>query len=385
MHRITALLIGLMGMTPPAAAQSFDTQAQQAFLFDLSTDTVLLEKDADTSMPPSSMSKLMTLYVAFERLADGSLSMDRKVNASPQVWRRWRLKGSTLFLAENQEVTVEELLLGIIVQSGNDACAWLAEAVAGSEDAFVVLMNDAAQRLGMTGSNFTNVNGWPDENQYVTAKDLAILAEALVSEFPESYEMFSRRRFEFGKANSNYNNRNPILGRVNGADGLKTGHTDAAGYGLTGSAKREDRRLILVVNGLESDAARRSESARLLEWGFANFKTYKLLEEGDYVATAPVWMGEQTGVKLVTGAPIALTLSRQARKDVDFYVRYESPLQAPLEAGQRVADLIVSVPDRDDMIVPLVSQTAVGKVRGFDKIGAAFNQLIFGATPAAED
>lgn len=365
-------------------ASAFDTQAEQVYLLDLSTDTVLLEKEADTSMPPSSMSKLMTLYVALERLAEGSLTMDRKVTASPDVWRRWRLKGSTMFLGETQQVTVEELLLGIIVQSGNDACAWLAEAIAGSEDAFVVLMNDAADRLGMTGSNFMNVNGWPDDNQYVTAKDLSTLANALISEFPQYYEMFSRRRFEFGQAASNYNNRNPILGRVNGADGLKTGHTDAAGYGLTGSAKRDDRRLILVVNGLVSEAARRSESARLLEWGFANFKTYKLLKDGDYIATAPVWMGQETGVKLVTAEPVTLTLSRQVRSSLEIYVRYESPLQAPISAGAKVADLIVSVEGRDELILPLVAEKDVGKVQGFDKISAALNHLIFGATPAAD-
>ncbi|MEO0411797.1 MAG: D-alanyl-D-alanine carboxypeptidase family protein [Pseudomonadota bacterium] len=380
MFRFTIMLVLLFALTGRAAA--FDTKAEQVYMLDLSTDTVLLEKDADTAMPPSSMSKLMTLYVAFERLADGSLSMERKVTASPDVWRRWRLKGSTLFLGETQQVTVEELLLGIIVQSGNDACAWLAEAVAGSEDAFVVLMNDAAQRLGMTGSNFTNVNGWPDDNQYVTATDLAILAEALVTEFPEYYEMFSRRRFEFGKAESNYNNRNPILGRVNGADGLKTGHTEAAGYGLTGSAIREDRRLVLVVNGLQSSAARRSESARLLEWGFANFKTFDLLEDGDYVATAPVWMGEQSGVKLVTGAPVTLTLARKDRSALNMFVRYESPLKAPFAAGDVVAELIISAPDADDLIVPLVAESSVEKVRGFDKVGAAFDHLIFGATPA---
>lgn len=380
MFRFSIILVSLLALAGRAAA--FDTKAQQVYMLDLSTDTVLLEKDANTAMPPSSMSKLMTLYVAFERLSDGSLSMDRKVTASPEVWRRWRLKGSTLFLGETQQVTVEQLLLGIIVQSGNDACAWLAEAVAGSEDAFVVLMNDAAQRLGMTGSNFTNVNGWPDDNQYVTAIDLAILAEALTTDFPQYYDMFSQRRFEFGKAEANYNNRNPILGRVNGADGLKTGHTEAAGYGLTGSAIREDRRLVLVVNGLETSASRRSESARLLEWGFANFKTYALLKEGDYVATAPVWMGEQSGVKLVTDAPVTLTLARKNRSELNMFVRYESPLKAPFAAGDALAELVVSYPDSEELIIPLVAETGVEKVRGFDKVGAAFDHLIFGATPA---
>ncbi|MGD1955065.1 MAG: D-alanyl-D-alanine carboxypeptidase family protein [Sphingomonadales bacterium] len=378
----TPLIAAAFMLNFAVPTHAFDTRAAQAYLLDLSTDTVLLNKDAQSSMPPSSMSKLMTLYVAFERLSDGSLTMDQPVTASPEVWRRWRLKGSTMFLAENQEVTVEQLLLGIIVQSGNDACAWLAEAVAGSEDAFIVLMNGAAERLGMTGSNFTNVNGWPDENQYVTAQDLAMLAEALVNDFPEYYELFSKRRFEFGAAASNYNNRNPLLGRVRGADGLKTGHTDAAGYGLTGSAVRDERRLILVVNGLESDSARRSESARLLEWGFSNFKTFDLLDEGDVVATAPVWMGEASGVALAAGAPLDMTLTRKARDSVSAKIRYQSPLKAPIEAGDVVGALVVSSPDGEERQVDLVAQSSVAKVTGFSKIGAAIHHLVFGATPA---
>lgn len=368
----------------PFQTLAFDTQADKAILVDLSTDTVLLEKEADTSMPPSSMSKLMTVYVAFERLKEGSIKLDTPVTASPEVWRKWRLKGSTMFLNAGQSVSVEELLLGIIVQSGNDACAWLAEAIAGSEDAFIVLMNDAAQRIGLTGSNFTNPNGWPDPDQYMTARDLYLLAEALIEEFPEYYEMFQRRRFEFGDATSNYNNRNPILGRVRGADGLKTGHTDAAGYGLTGSAIRDERRLVVVVNGLDSEASRRSESAKLLEWGFANFKNYALLKEGDVVATAPVWMGQSTGVSLVAGEDVTVTLSRQDRSNLTGTIVYNSPLLPPIAQGDQVAELVISNEDGTTAQIPLLAQSDVAKVKGFDKVGAAFNHLIFGATPAAE-
>lgn len=378
----TAFLFALMLL--PQQAQAFDTQADKAILVDLSTDTVLLEKEADASMPPSSMSKLMTVYVAFEHLKEGSIKLDTPVTASPEVWRKWRLKGSTMFLNAGQAVSVEELLLGIIVQSGNDACAWLAEAIAGSEDAFIVLMNDAAQRIGLTGSNFTNPNGWPDPNQYMTARDLSLLAEALIEDFPEYYEMFQRRRFEFGDATSNYNNRNPILGRVRGADGLKTGHTDAAGYGLTGSAVREDRRLVVVVNGLTSEAARKSESAKLLEWGFANFKNYDLLKQGDVVATAPVWMGQSTGVSLVAGEDVTVTLSRQDRSNLSGSVVYNSPLLPPIAQGDEVGQLVLTREDGTEIKVPLIAQSDVAKVTGFDKIGAAFNHLIFGATPAEQ-
>lgn len=378
----TAFLFALLLL--PLQAQAFDTQADKAILVDLSTDTVLLEKEADASMPPSSMSKLMTVYVAFEHLKEGSIKLDTPVTASPEVWRKWRLKGSTMFLNAGQAVSVEELLLGIIVQSGNDACAWLAEAIAGSEDAFIVLMNDAGQRIGLTGSNFTNPNGWPDPDQYMTARDLYLLAEALIEDFPEYYEMFQRRRFEFGDATSNYNNRNPILGRVRGADGLKTGHTDAAGYGLTGSAVRDDRRLVVVVNGLTSEAARKSESAKLLEWGFANFKNYDLLKQGDVVATAPVWMGQSTGVSLVAGEDVTVTLSRQDRSNLSGSIIYNSPLLPPIAQGDEVGQLVLTGEDGTKIEVPLIAQSDVAKVKGFDKVGAAFNHLIFGATPAAQ-
>lgn len=381
MRLLTCLTLCLIAASPVLA---FDTQADKAILVDLSTNTVLLEKDADASMPPSSMSKLMTVYVAFERLKEGSITMDMPVSASNEVWRRWRLKGSTMFLNAGQTVTVEELLNGIIVQSGNDACAWLAEAVAGSEDAFIVLMNDAAERLGMTGSQFMNPNGWPNPEQYMTARDLYILAGALVEQFPEYYKMFERRRFEFGEATSNYNNRNPILGRVRGADGLKTGHTDDAGYGLTGSAIRGDRRLILVVNGLESDATRRSESARLLEWGFANFSNYELLQGGDLVANAPVWMGDTNAIGLEVKDDVLLTMSRQDRSNLTAVVRYKTPLLPPIAQGDQVADLVIMGADGWERVLPLVADQSVEKVKGFDKIGAAIDHLVFGATPVED-
>jgi len=382
MTRLFLSLILLFAFIAPSWAM--DTKAGKAILVDLTTETVLLEKDADGAMPPSSMSKLMTVYVAFEHLKEGSITLDTPVTASTEVWRRWRLKGSTMFLNAGQSVRVEDLLFGIIVQSGNDACAWLAEAIAGSEEAFIILMNDAAERLGMTGSNFTNPNGWPDKNQYMTARDLYILAKALIEKFPEYYDMFARRRFEFGAATSNYNNRNPILGRVRGADGLKTGHTDAAGYGLTGSAIRDDRRLVLVVNGLQSESARRSESARLLEWGFANFLTYEVLKKGDVVATAPVWMGAATGVSLTVEEDVLLTLSRQDRANLSGKISYASPLLPPIKAGQEVGTLTLSGTAGKDIVLPLFAQTDVAKVTGFDKIGAALDHLIFGATPQSE-
>lgn len=382
MQRFALIVTALITLSWPA--QAFDTKADKAILVDLSTNTVLLEKNADASMPPSSMSKLMTVYVAFEHLKDGRIAMDTPVSASPDVWRKWRLKGSTMFLNAGQSVTVEELLNGIIVQSGNDACAWLAEAIAGSEDAFIVLMNDAGERMGLTGSNFTNPNGWPDPAQYMTARDLSILAEALITEFPENYAMFARRRFEFGDATSNYNNRNPILGRVRGADGLKTGHTDAAGYGLTGSAERDDRRLVLVVNGLQSESARRSESARVLEWGFANFKNYELLQAGDVVGTAPVWMGQSSGVGLTVGSDVLLTLSRQDRSNLSGEITYNSPLLPPIKQGQEVAMLELKGADGTRTQIPLLAQANVEKVKGFDKIGAAIDHLIFGPTTAAD-
>lgn len=360
------------------AAQTIKTQAKHAIMVEGSTGAVLFEQDADTSMPPSSMSKLMTLYMAFEKLKDGNITLDDRFEMSTETWRRWRLQGSTMFIKAGQKVTVEELLMGIIVQSGNDACAVLAEGIAGSEDVFIEWMNEKAAELGMTNSNFTNVNGWPDPEHYMSARDLAILSQRLVSEFPDYYPMFKEKEFTYNEIRQR--NRNPILYSMPSADGLKTGHTEAGGYGLAASAIKDGRRLILVLNGLKSNRARARESERLLNYGFRNFSVYPLLDAGQRVDSANVWLGNKDQVSLVIEKDVILSLSRQDRRKMKAKVIYDGPIAAPIVKGQAIATLEISSQSMKTLRLPLVAGEDVDKLGGIKRLKAAFNYLLVGSS-----
>ena len=366
-------------------AQSIDTPAKYAILLDAETGTVLYEKDADLPFPPASMSKLMTTYVAFEMIKNGVFTLEDTTIVSTDVWRRWRGQGSTMFLNANDEVTIEQLLKGIIIQSGNDACVVLAEAMAGSEEAYVQWMNAKAVDLGLKNSNFVNTNGWPQEGQEMSARDLAILAQHIVNDFPELYKMYSERSYTYGidsgsGQNITQRNRNPILGRVEGGDGLKTGHTEQSGYSLTASAERDGRRLVMVVSGLESERARSREGQRLLEYGFRNFKTYHLFTKGQVIDVAEVWLGAEARVPLVVETPVTLTMSRFDRSRMTATLVYDSPIPAPIKAGQAVAHIRISIPEKDDLIVPLLAGNDVENLGGFGKISAAFAHMLFGTS-----
>lgn len=368
-----------------ALAQTIDTPAKHAILLDAETGTVLYEKDADSQFPPASMSKMMTTYVAFEMIKNGTFSLDDTTRVSSDVWRRWRGQGSTMFLNANDEVSIEQLLRGIIVQSGNDACVVLAEAMAGTEEAFVQWMNIAAADLGLKDSNFVNTNGWPQEGQVMSARDLAILAQHLVNDFPELYKIYSETSFTYGVDSNTggditQRNRNPILGRVDGGDGLKTGHTEESGYGLTASAERDGRRLILVVSGLSSERSRSREGQRLLEYGFRNFKTYHLFTTGQVVDSSPVWLGDEVQIPLVVENPVTITMSRYDRTRMSATLVYDTPIPAPIQKGQALAHVRISLPDREDIIVPLVAGNDVGRLGGMGKISAAFAHMLFGAS-----
>src|SRR5678815_5584273 len=274
---LAAVSISLLAGSAPAKAPPFDTPAKVAYMIDLSSGAVLLSKNADVRMPPASMAKMMTTNVAFELLKKGDLTLDKQCTVRPETWKRWHgpQAGSTMFLSPGEQVSVDELLKGIITLSGNDASVVLAECIAGTEEAFANVMNDNAKRLGLTNSHFGNSNGWPDEGvTYVSARDLATLARAEIENYPDLYKKYySLTEYTHGKtlgsgANITQANRNPLLGRVPGADGLKTGHTDEAGYGFTGSAEQNGRRLIMVVAGLGSFNERIEESVRLMQWGF---------------------------------------------------------------------------------------------------------------------
>ena len=371
---------GMFGVS--VQAQNMSTPARQAVLLDTSTNSILFEKDADTPFPPASMSKLMTVYLAFEAIKNGELALDDEVVVSDEAWRQWNNQGSTMFLRARDVVTVADLLRGIIVLSGNDACVVLAEHMAGSHETFVDWLNAKAVELGMDGSVFKNANGWPAEGQVMTARDLATLSYRLSVDFPDLYPMFAEREFLYKNFTSNRFNRNPLLGRFPGADGLKTGHTEESGYGLAASAEREGRRLILVVGGLNSTSERTRESQRLLQFGFRNFSHYPLFRAGETVEHAEVWLGDALTVPMVIGEDLAITMSRRQRAEMRVSVEYQNPVAAPIARGQRIGDLIVELRGREPMRLPLLAGQAVDEVGGLGKIGAAFEYLLFGSAGA---
>ncbi|MWD28772.1 D-alanyl-D-alanine carboxypeptidase [Aquicoccus sp. SCR17] len=341
-------------------AHAFDTRAEAAYVLDMTTGTVLLSKNADQPIPPASMSKLMTLYVAFEAIRDGRLTMDTRLPVSEHAMS---YGGSTMFLDTTDRVRVEDLLQGIIVLSGNDACAVIAEALSpdGTEAGFARYMTQRAERLGLKHSHFENSNGWPAEGHVMSAHDLALLAKHIIQDFPQFYEMFSETHYEFdGRAPQNSSNRNPLLGLGIGADGLKTGHTQEAGYGLVGSAKQGDRRIVFVISGLESARARAEESEQIIHWAFRQFSQSTVAKAGQVVAEADVWMGDAGKVGLMPAKDLTLLLPAVGGKEVAAEVVYSTPLEAPLDQGQEVGQMIVRPEGLPEITVPLVTDRAVG-------------------------
>jgi serine-type D-Ala-D-Ala carboxypeptidase (penicillin-binding protein 5/6) len=363
-----------------AAAPPFETPAPVAYMVDLSSGAELYAKDADRRMPPASMAKMMTVYVAFDMIKRGELKEGQPFTVRPETWQRWHgpAAGSTMFLSPNEQVSVENLLNGIVVLSGNDASVVLAEGIAGTEQAFAARMNQAAKKLGMANSRFCNSNGWPDEGcTLVTARDLAKLATATIREHPELYKKYyTKTEFTWGKtlgggAPITQANRDPLLGRVAGADGLKTGHTEEAGYGFTGSAEQNGRRLVMVVSGLTSFNQRIQESVRFMEWGFRAWQSKPLFKAGAKVETADVQLGDEDQVGLVAPRNLAVTLPGGAASNIQVKVVYNGPLKAPIRKGQHVADLVVSTPDTPPQSMPLVAETDVGEAGFFGRVWAA--------------
>src|SRR3954447_18300470 len=368
-----------------AAAPQFETPANYAFLIDLSSGAVLYEKNADVRMPPASMAKMMTADVAFELIDKKQLALNKMCTVRPETWQKWHgpQAGSTMFLSPNEQVSVENLLHGIVTLSGNDASVVLAECIAGTEQAFTGQMNDLAKRIGLTNSHFGTANGWPDEGvTYVSARDLATLARSEIENHYALYKKFySQPSFTWGKtlgsgADITHANRNPILGKVPGADGLKTGHTDEAGYGFTGSADQNGRRLIEVVAGLPSWNARVEESTRLIQWGFNAWSAKPLFQAGARVGTAQVQLGSSSEVPLVAPRNLAVTIpAGLASGATSLKIRYQGPVAAPIAKGQHIADLVITTGDTPPQIVPLVAGEDVGKAGFFGRIWLGFKSL----------
>lgn len=368
-------LAAASGSLAPLAstAEALETQAREVFLMDANTNAILLDKNSEVSMPPASMSKIMTAYMVFERLKAGSLSLDDKLPVSEKAWR---MGGSKMFVEVGDQIRVEDLLRGVIVQSGNDACIVLAEGLAGSEEAFAEQMTAKAREIGMTGSTFANATGWPHPDHRMTARDLATLANRIITDHPEFYHYYSEKEFTW--TDIRQGNRNPLLYKNIGADGLKTGHTEEAGYGLTASAVQNDRRLILVVNGLGSIKERSAESERLMSWGFREFGNYALFESGETVDEAPVWLGAEKTVPLVMAEDLVVTLPRSVRNGMKVSVVYDSPIPAPVPSGQEIATLRVSWPDGVPVEVPLMAGEDVEQLGPFGRIAASIKFLLLG-------
>lgn len=323
-------------------ASAFETNASVAVVMDYESGMILYEKNATEKTIPSSMTKLMTLYLIFERLKNNVLQLDDKFTISEAAWR---MGGSKMFLRVDEQVSVEELLNGIVIQSGNDACIVAAEGIAGSEQAFAKLMNEVAKKIGLTNSHFLNSTGWPEEGHYMSGRDLAILGRALMNDFPQYYHYFSKPEFTYNKIKQK--NRNLLLYRNIGVDGMKTGHTEEAGYGVVVSGKKGDTRLVVVVNGLPSEIARANESEKLLNYGFTAFEKKTFLKAGQVIDNAEVWQGKAKTVPMAVKDDVKLMIPKLSGKDVQFDVVYNSPVVAPVKKGDEIGELIVKIPNTE--------------------------------------
>lgn len=359
-----------------APAQAFDTNATAAWVYDVPSGTVLMEKNADTPIPPASMSKLMTLYMLFEALHEDRVTMD---TTFPVSTKAWKMGGSKMFVEPADRPTVEDLIHGIIINSGNDACVVVAEGLAGTEEAFARRMNERAAELGLTDTHLANSSGWPHPDHRMSAHDLGVLAEHIIREFPDLYKNFGLTEYTYkGRVPSNANNRNPLLRIGNGewtADGLKTGHTEEAGYGLVGSAVQDGRRVIFVISGLPSDRARSEESERLVNWAFREFTMSTLVPAGEKVVDVPVWMGTASRVALTTESGVNVLVPAGAKDEVKVEVVYDSPLPAPIAKGDRLGQLVVTIPGTRDAVTPLIAVSDVAEAGFLGRMKGAVMHL----------
>tara|TARA_A100001234_G_scaffold188134_1_gene173122 strand:+ start:40 stop:1170 length:1131 start_codon:yes stop_codon:yes gene_type:complete len=354
-------------------SNAIESIAKTALLIDLSTGEVLLDKNSEERTYPSSMTKIMTALMAFEKIKDGTLSMDQEFLISKKAWK---MGGSKMFIEVDKKVKVSDLLLGVVVQSGNDASIAIAEGISGSEETFAIEMNNLAKRIGLTNTNFVNSSGWPNDNHYTTAKDLAKIAEYTLNEHPELYEMYAITEFTYSGIKQD--NRNPLLYSFDGADGFKTGHTQAAGYGLVGSAKRGDRRLLLVLNGLETSRSRAQESLRLMDWGFNNFQLVDFYKQGEIVIEASTWLGKQEKVKLSSQQDISISIPKTHLSDMKVEVLVEEPIPTPISINDQVGLVQISYADKK-LQYPLLASENIEQKGFFSRITSALYYLVLGS------
>ena len=388
--RQAALLLAFtstMITTPVAAQSTFSTTAPFAYMRDLTTGQTLYSKSADEKMPPASMAKMMTVYLAFSLIKKGDVKLEQLITVRPETWTKWHgsAAGSTMFLSPNEQVSVENLLHGVVTLSGNDACVTLGEGLGGTEEQYVAAMNAMAKKLGLKGTQFANTNGWPDAGEYSTPHDLATIAERTILDFPGLYAKFyGTTSFTWGKtmgagAPIIQANRNPILGKVAGADGLKTGHTDEAGYGFTGSAAQNGRRIVMVIAGLTSFNERIAESVKFMEWGFRAWQLKPLLKAGSIIETAEVYAGSEDRVGLTAARDLSVATPAALGGELRVKVVYNGPIRAPIAKGQHVADLVVTSPNMPVTRFPLVAATAIDKAGPFGRLASNLRRLLTGS------
>ena len=369
----TAVIL-IFGLAYSSSAIAYDTSAKHAFLIDFDTNQVLFEKNSDVLMPPASMSKIMTAYLAFEEIKSGRLKLEDKILISENAWRK---RGSKMFVEVNDEVAVSDILRGIIVQSGNDAAIALAEHLQGSEAAFADKMTKKARDLGLKKAKFKNATGWPDEEHKITARELGLLAKLTIMNFPDLYSIYAEKSYTFN--NIKQGNRNPLLYDGSGSDGLKTGHTKAAGYGLTASVSKAGRRLVMVLNGMKSSRERKREAKKLIEWGFREYENYKIFEKEETVTDIDVWLGKDSRVSAFIKDEIKLTVRRTDSEKVKTTLHYEEPIAAPIKQGQIVGILKIKVPNQTLREYPLFAKQSIEKLGVWGRIIAAVNYLVWGA------
>lgn len=389
MQRLSAALaapaalaaLASVALAVPATAQDspFDTTASHAVIMDYDTGIVLYSKNGDEPMPPASMSKTMTVLMTFEALASGSITMDTEFTTSEHAWRDggFASGSSTMCLEPNERVKVSDLLQGVIVLSGNDAAIVLAEGLGGTESAFAAQMEERAHELGLTSASFRNATGWPDPEEHISARDLAEIARITIRDHPDLYQIYSEREYGFcDEAPSNRYNRNPVLGVVPGADGLKTGHTEESGYGLVASATRNGERRIVVFNGTQSNAERAREGERLLRAAFADFEVSRPFQAGDVVAELPVYLGLETSVPVRIEDDVVVGHHRRAGRDASAHVVYEAPLRAPIREGDELGRLVVDIPGVGSIERPVYATADVDKKGLMGRASAGLINLI---------
>lgn len=371
MKRFVVFLLVLLAT--PALGSPPDSAARNAILIDMSTNTVLYEKDADVRIPPASMSKIMTGYMAFEAIKAGRIKLDQKIPISEHSWRT---QGSKTFVELGNQVKVEDLIRGMAIQSGNDATIALAEAIAGTEEGFGSLATERARQLGLKNSQFKNATGLPEPEHYSTVRDLALIAQHIMTDFPEFYHYYSEKEFTYHGIKQH--NRNPLLSMNIGADGVKTGHTDESGYCLIGSAVQNGRRLLLVIAGLPTDEARSDEAARLLQWGFAGTGVYTLFKKGEEVEKAAVWLGTEKEVPLTINEDVTLSMSLESRQKMKVEVKMNTPIAAPVREGQEAGKLIVTLPDGAPHEYKLTAGRAVSRLGFLGEMKAKASHFLLG-------